>query len=1027
MRLRYLSKSQPAVRGLAMVLICALLLPGITAWGAVVIPPATLMPLNQIPVPQPPNLFQFVKDKAAAVRLGKALYWDMQAGSDGLTACGTCHFRAGADSRLKNTLHPGHDGIFQAPAAAPGPNQTLQTTDFPFHQRFDPADQFAAVTRDIDDVAGSQGVRKADFAGITPGRALDNVTDVSDAVFTAGGQNVRQVTDRNTPTVINAVFNFANFWDGRAHFIFNGSSPFGPADANAGVWFHNGAGATLVKKPVSIEFASLASQAVGPPLNNVEMSANGRTFPEVGRKLLSLTPLGKQQVHPGDSVLGSLTRAIKQADGTMSGANGLNVTYSQMIEAAFQNNLWNSPQTVTLNTAGGAMAFSQMEANFALFWGLAIQQYEATLIADQTPFDRWLGGDSLALSDEQKQGFAIFQGIGNCIGCHGTSELTNVSGTSVAFVNNNDNGTIDLMFVADGTQVIYDNGFNNTGVTRTTDDIGRGGDAPFLNPLDVDLNGVPRSIPLSFSHLAELQALGKLPFATPILPFTGPNAITPDFPLNEKGLFKVPGLRNVELTPPYFHNGGARTLEEVVEFYARGGNFPYANINDLDPVILGGIPLLQNQQNDTPVQTAEKAARRAALVAFLKSLTDQRVVTESAPFDHPEIFVPEGDPEVLTRMPAHDAAGNAAPQTNLTLNAVISPTNVDTQLIFGTVQAGMTAPQVTVNGGPPIIANVTGSNWNATIAGLQEGANSIGISATETAASLQTTITTTITLHSAAPPLTMDPVTTPTGLATQTLTGTVEVGATVKVAVNGGAAELATVTGSFWSYAVTLPVVGENSIVVSVRDPVGNTSSLAAVSIIRNPSTQPVAVNDAAMTTTGVAKSINVLANDLGVSSPLAPGTVAFTTTPIGSAVINPDGTVTYTSSPGYAGADSFAYTVRDTLGTLSTPAIVTIGVEPAPPAVGEIITPLRAQFRADIGGSGDWVIEGTTTDLLATLITVYAGNSLEGVQIGNAIPVGGKWLLHQAGSPVLPDATSTISVQSPSGATRLAFPVAVR
>ena len=38
------------------------------------------------------------------------------------------------------------------------------------------------------------------------------------------------------------------------------------------------------------------------------------------------------------------------------------------------------------------------------------------------------------------------------------------------------------------------------------------------------------------------------------------------------GSFKVPTLRNVELTGPYFHNGGYATLEQVVDFYSRGGN-----------------------------------------------------------------------------------------------------------------------------------------------------------------------------------------------------------------------------------------------------------------------------------------------------------------------------------------------------------------------------------------------------------------------------------------------------------------------
>ena len=39
--------------------------------------------LGAIPIPEPANLNDFVKDRAAAIRLGKALFWDMQVGSDG--------------------------------------------------------------------------------------------------------------------------------------------------------------------------------------------------------------------------------------------------------------------------------------------------------------------------------------------------------------------------------------------------------------------------------------------------------------------------------------------------------------------------------------------------------------------------------------------------------------------------------------------------------------------------------------------------------------------------------------------------------------------------------------------------------------------------------------------------------------------------------------------------------------------------------------------------------------------------------
>src|SRR6266850_575626 len=91
------------------------------------------------------------------------------------------------------------------------------------------------------------------------------------------------------------------------------------------------------------------------------------------------------------------------------------------------------------------------------------------------------------------------------------------------------------------------------------------------------------------------------------------------------GLFKTPGLRDVEFTGPYFHNGGQATLEHVVDFYSRAGDFPG------DGNIGNGVRRLNLSPDD-----------RAALVAFLKSLTDDRVRFERAPFDHPELCVPVG-------------------------------------------------------------------------------------------------------------------------------------------------------------------------------------------------------------------------------------------------------------------------------------------------------------------------------------------------------------------------------------------------
>ena len=105
------------------------------------------------------------------------------------------------------------------------------------------------------------------------------------------------------------------------------------------------------------------------------------------------------------------------------------------------------------------------------------------------------------------------------------------------------------------------------------------------------------------------------------------------------GAFKVPTLRNTEFTGPYFHNGGQATLDQVVAFYSRGGDNP-ADIN------LG--PGVQN--------LSLSASDQAALVAFLKALSDDRVRFEQAPFDHPQLCVPNGEqfaaPGVL--MPSGD-------------------------------------------------------------------------------------------------------------------------------------------------------------------------------------------------------------------------------------------------------------------------------------------------------------------------------------------------------------------------------------
>ena len=98
-----------------------------------------------------------------------------------------------------------------------------------------------------------------------------------------------------------------------------------------------------------------------------------------------------------------------------------------------------------------------------------------------------------------------------------------------------------------------------------------------------------------------------------------------------EGAFKIPSLRNVALTAPYFHNGEARTLREAVELYSRGGNVHPVEAMDGTPIEPLGVPSLTPDEID-------------AIVAFLESLTDERVLYRRAPFDHPQLFVPNGHP-----------------------------------------------------------------------------------------------------------------------------------------------------------------------------------------------------------------------------------------------------------------------------------------------------------------------------------------------------------------------------------------------
>jgi cytochrome c peroxidase len=630
--------------------------------------------LKGVDKPTDPDLVAggpYIRNQDALIALGKAFFWDQQVGSDG-QACGTCHFTAGADGRTRNQISPGlkaqptEDHTFQVGQ----PNHELTSADFPIHKLVNPAiksETGSNVVRDANDVISSAGVFNRDFQSIQSNpvgsmnaprpafdtRAFDNCTSVSDPQgFKVGDVNVRRVEPRNTPTMINAMFTNRNFWDSRAQGEFNGVDPFGKRNADAVVFVNNQDAVLGQPEPVHIHIAnsSLASQAAGPPLSDFEMSCRGRTFPDVGHKLLvsTPTPLAQQDVAPNDSVLGRLSNARFGA-----GSKGLAVKYADLIALSFQPRWWGSIRPVNTGPVTGSRP--QIEANFSLFWGLSVQAYMETLRADRTPVDSFFDG-APALTPSQLRGLKIFESActdfnnnGGCVTatrpdlkdptirvksvladnspadlrcttCHGGPETT---GASIDAVVND--ARLERMAMASNqarTCAIYDAGHFNTGVRRTNDDIALGANDPFGNAFGETQLLLDQKLLRLTNAVAPFGLVPPIVFARDGTKIQG---TTNCDGANVMGTFKAPQLRNVELTGPYFHNGGQLTLRQVIDFYNRGGDFN--NTREFDPNV-HPLHLGETDKND--------------LVAFLIALTDERVAYERAPFDHPGIVVADG-------------------------------------------------------------------------------------------------------------------------------------------------------------------------------------------------------------------------------------------------------------------------------------------------------------------------------------------------------------------------------------------------
>ena len=802
--------------------------------GSVRVPLRPLAPLSSVPIPPVFGMEGIIADKTAAIQLGKALFWDMQAGSDDIQACASCHFNAGADSRANNEVNPGQaggDNTFQLGVPFNGGKGTnyhysagspdagfggYHDGDFPFRKLADINDRFS-VTSDLNDVSGSQGVfatsmdkivvdphtdpgavvrdiggdgnaptersssgddegmthspdgkigpnhhipghnvgtgpgngnqQNGKTGGIVPGGSINTNsvelnTSTPDPVFSYPDPsdptkliNTRKVTGRNTPSAVDAVFNFRNFWDGRAQNVCNGANPFGTRDKATHLLVVDAVDGKLGATQVNMVNSALCSQSLGPILSSTEMSADGRNFHQVGKKLLARVPLAKQIVDPTDSVLGAFSKSPDK---------GLKTSYSVLIQKAFQPEWWqfsrhiceaaDGSTSVTVDVANfetcpaGTTDYSLMEYNFSLFWGVAIQMYESTLVADQTPLDKYLEqqqgytliGDNLKnqytiqlkpgvtpytvsiiglnptldasdqdmyafddgqgnirgvgvnggsidynsgtltvffgdppvsqvpvqinysvgavpLTQGQLRGLNLFQTKAGCIVCHGGPELSNASvGTVTGF-------PVERMIMEDDSARVYDTGYYHIGVRPTAEDGGLAGNDPVAG------------LPLSQAEILR-QHVCDGGYETVIVPGRRGDGIAPA-PMNcnddvaRGGFFKAPQLRNVALTAPYFHNGSQLTLEQVVEFYNRGGDFnTVEEVKYMDPDIeLLGLTMQE----------------KTDLVDFLRNgLTDPRTVAQAAPFDHPQLFMPNGHPQSANGYPVQPDLKHPGQATN---------------------------------------------------------------------------------------------------------------------------------------------------------------------------------------------------------------------------------------------------------------------------------------------------------------------------------------------------------------------------
>lgn len=176
----------------------------------------------------------------------------------------------------------------------------------------------------------------------------------------------------------------------------------------------------------------------------------------------------------------------------------------------------------------------------------------------------------------------------------------------------------------------------------------------------------------------------------------------------------------------------------------------------------------------------------------------------------------------------------------------------------------------------------------------------------------------------------------------------------------------------------------------------------------------PVAVDDVAGTTAGLAVTVDLTENDTDPNNNLDVTTVAIVDN-AGLAILFPtprNGSITMT--PEQAGTYLIKYTVGDTLGEVSNEATLQLVVQPAP--VVDIITIDRVNYRQ---GRDRWDVRGTT-DIANAEVTLTLERT--GQVIGTALADGfGFWLFDVRNAGIFPESNDSVRVTSEHGGTVVA------